>query len=157
METRRSGRKANFRSGRALEAIRAYADGSLTVARLLAAVGAISLVIGGIGIMNIMLVGVTERTREIGIRMAIGTRGTDILRQFMLEAVALSVLGGLAGVLVGCAVSWSITWLNQWPTQVTVGSVALALLFSTGIGVVFGYQPARRAASLVPVEALRTE
>src|SRR5262249_11950607 len=114
-------------------------------------------VVGGIGIMNIMLVSVTERTHEIGIRLAIGTRQRDILGQFLAEAVALSLLGGATGILIGWGTSVVITRLNAWPTSVTLNSVVTALCCCLAVGICFGYHPARRAALLRPVEALRTE
>jgi putative ABC transport system permease protein len=157
MEQRRSGRKALFLTNNAFDSIKTYADGSRTVSRLLAAVGIIALIVGGIGIMNIMLASVRERTREIGIRMAIGTRSRDIRAQFLTEAIVLSLLGGGLGIAIGWAASWFVTRLNDWPTDVTTSSIVVALLCSAGIGVFFGYHPARRAALLHPVEALRTE
>jgi putative ABC transport system permease protein len=107
--------------------------------------------------MNIMLVSVTERTREIGIRLAIGTRGRDVLRQFVIEAVILSVLGGLIGILLGISAAKLVTQLNDWPTQITPAAVLGAFLASAAIGVFFGWYPARRAAQLDPIEALRYE
>lgn len=157
MEQRRSGRKAIFLTNSSFDSIKTYADGSQTVARLLAAVGAIALVVGGIGIMNIMLVSVKERTREIGIRMAVGTRSRYILAQFLTEAVVLSLLGGLIGVIVAGVASWFVTQLYDWPTEISMSSIAVAVLCSAGVGVFFGYYPARRAALLRPVDALRTE
>ena len=124
---------------------------------LLGAIASVSLIVGGIGIMNIMLVSVTERTREIGIRIAIGARKQDILSQFLVEAVALSVLGGLAGILCGIGASALISHFAGWSTLVSTGAVALAFAFSGLVGMLFGYYPARRAASLDPVEALRYE
>ena len=100
---------------------------------------------------------VTERTREIGIRLAIGTRGRDVLRQFMIEATVLSVIGGIVGILLGIGASVAITFANDWPTKVTLGSVLAAFLCSAAIGVFFGYYPARQAARLDPIQALRAE
>jgi len=157
MEQRRRGRKAVFLTINAVDSINAYAAGSLTVARLLAAVGAIALLVGGVGIMNIMLVSVTERMREVGIRSAIGTRSRDIRRQFLFEATVLSSIGGVTGVAVGWAASAIITRLNDWPTNVTSTSVLSALLCSIAVGLFFGFHPAQRAASLEPVQALRIE
>jgi len=157
MEQNRSGRKARFHINNAVDSIKIYVDGSLVVARLLAVVAAVALVVGGIGIMNIMLVSVGERTREIGLRLAIGTRERDILYQFLAESVSLSVLGGGLGVLLGWITALLITAMNDWPTEMTLESVALAFLFSAAIGIVFGYQPARRAAELRPIQALRSE
>jgi putative ABC transport system permease protein len=157
MEQRRGSRNSEFQTNTAVASINAYVDGSQTMARLLAAIGAISLIVGGIGIMNIMLVNVAERTREIGIRIAIGTRPRDVMGQFLLEASTLSVLGGVVGVGVGLIASSIVTKLNEWPTQVSLSSILTALLCSLAVGIFFGYHPARRAALLDPVEALRTE
>ena len=122
---------------------------------LLGSIASVSLVVGGIGIMNIMLVSVTERTREIGIRMAVGARGRDILLQFLMEAIVLSLTGGLLGVALGVAGSKVISAFVHWPTIVSLESILLASAFSIAIGVFFGLYPARRAASLDPIEALR--
>jgi macrolide transport system ATP-binding/permease protein len=124
---------------------------------LLAAVASISLLVGGIGIMNILLVSVTERTREIGIRLAIGARRVHVLMQFLVEAVLLSGIGGLAGVLVGIAISKSISWIAGWPTLLPWPAIVGGFLFSAAVGVFFGYYPARRASLLDPIEALRYE
>ena len=124
---------------------------------LLAAVASISLLVGGIGIMNIMLVSVTERTREIGIRMAIGARRLHILLQFLVEAIMLSTLGGIAGAVLGIAVSKLISMLAGWPTQLSPVAVGGGFLFSAAVGVFFGYYPARKASMLRPIEALRYE
>lgn len=122
---------------------------------LLLVVASVSLVVGGIGIMNIMLVSVTERTREIGIRRALGARRSDILAQFLVEAIVLSVLGGVIGALTGIGVTALLRNLTGWSAEVTPSSVALAMGFSIGVGVIFGWWPARRAAALEPIEALR--
>ncbi|MCL6448456.1 MAG: ABC transporter permease [Armatimonadetes bacterium] len=124
---------------------------------LLAGVAAVSLLVGGIGIMNIMLVSVTERTREIGIRMAVGATERAILLQFLTEAVVLSLSGGIIGIAIGVATSLLITVFAGWSTSVSFGAILLSVLFATGVGVFFGFYPARRAASLNPVEALRYE
>jgi putative ABC transport system permease protein len=124
---------------------------------LLAAIAGISLLVGGIGIMNIMLVSVTERTREIGIRMAIGARPGDVLAQFLVEAVVLSLLGGALGVGLGYAGSWLVGELTGWPTRIDAVTVGVALGFSAGVGVFFGFWPARKAAALSPIDALRYE
>jgi putative ABC transport system permease protein len=124
---------------------------------LLGSIAAISLIVGGIGIMNIMYVSVTERTREIGLRMAIGGKGKDILRQFLLEAMILSVIGGLIGVVVGVLVSHIVETTAGWPILITSSSILLSFLFCTFIGIFFGWYPARKAASLNPIEALRHE
>ena len=124
---------------------------------LLAAIASISLIVGGIGIMNIMLVSVTERTREIGIRMAIGARGSDVLTQFLVESVAMSVLGGIVGLAVGYAGAALLGHLTGWTTATPVSAVAIAVGFSAAVGVFFGYYPARKAAALNPIQALRYE
>ena len=131
------------------------AESVSTLSLLLAAVAGVSLVVGGIGIMNIMLVNVTERTREIGIRLAIGARGFDIMRQFLLEAVTLTIIGGTIGVLGGLGVSYAISQVADWPLLLEPSSVALAVLVSGLIGVFFGWYPARRASRLDPIDALR--
>jgi putative ABC transport system permease protein len=124
---------------------------------LLAAIASISLLVGGIGIMNIMLVSVTERTREIGIRMAIGARGRDVLTQFLVESVAMSLLGGLIGLAVGIGGAALLAHLTGWSTSTPWSAVALAVGFSAAVGVFFGYYPARKAAALNPIQALRYE
>ena len=134
-----------------------FTSTSDTMIVLLASIASISLIVGGIGIMNIMLVSVTERTREIGLRMAVGARGRDILRQFLLEAILLSLIGGLIGVGAGVASSkFFITVLN-WPITLTSYSIILAFAFSSIIGIFFGWYPARKAAGLIPMDALRYE
>ena len=124
---------------------------------LLAAIASISLIVGGIGIMNIMLVSVTERTREIGLRMAIGARGGDILGQFLTEAVLLCLAGGLIGLSLGVGIAVVVGKLFAWPVLISPGVVMLAILASGGVGVLFGFVPARRASQLNPIEALRYE
>ncbi len=124
---------------------------------LLAAVAAVSLLVGGIGIMNIMLVSVTERTREIGLRVAVGARGAAILRQFLIEAVVLSTGGGALGVVLGVLGAGAIALFARWPAAVPLPAVGLALAFSAAVGVFFGYWPARKAAALDPIRALRFE
>jgi len=127
------------------------------MAMMLAAVASVSLVVGGIGIMNIMLISVRERTREIGLRQAIGAKTRDILSQFLVEAIALSIAGGFVGVVLGISVSALISRLAGWATSVGPGAVALAVFFSALVGIGFGYYPARKAAFLDPIEALRSE
>jgi len=124
---------------------------------LLASIASVSLIVGGIGIMNIMLVSVTERTREIGIRMSIGARRRDILVQFLMEAIVLSLLGGIVGIVFGVTGSNLVSALAGWPTFVSVASIILAVFFSMAVGVFFGYYPARKASTLNPIEALRYE
>jgi putative ABC transport system permease protein len=128
-----------------------------TMTYLLASVAAVSLLVGGIGIMNIMLVSVTERTKEIGLRRALGARRYDVLRQFLFEALALSLLGGVIGVGLGIAGSWGLSQALNWTTSISTPSVAMSFGFAALIGVVFGFFPARRAASLNPTEALHYE
>ena len=124
---------------------------------LLGGIAGISLLVGGIGIMNIMLVTVTERTREIGIRKAVGAKSRDVLRQFLIEAVIMSGVGGMIGVAAGVGVARMIGRATQFTPVVEAGSILLALLFAAGVGVFFGYYPARCAARLDPIEALRYE
>ena len=124
---------------------------------LLASIAAVSLLVGGIGIMNIMLVSVTERTREIGVRRAVGARRRDVLLQFLAEALTLSAAGGIVGIALGFATSFAMTMLLDWPTRMTVSAVGLAFGISAAIGIFFGFYPARRAARLDPINALRSE
>jgi putative ABC transport system permease protein len=124
---------------------------------LLGSIAGVSLVVGGIGIMNIMLVSVTERTREIGTRMAVGAHGSDILMQFLIEAVSLSSVGGVIGIVCGIATSKILSVYARWPTLISVSSIAIAFLFSAAVGIFFGFYPARKAAALDPIEALRYE
>ena len=124
---------------------------------LLAAVAGISLLVGGIGIMNIMIVSVTERTREIGLRMSIGARGRDIMMQYLIEAIIISVTGGILGILLGAAATWMISVFAHWPVQIDVSSVILSFAVCTFIGVVFGFYPAAKASNLDPIEAIRYE
>jgi putative ABC transport system permease protein len=124
---------------------------------LLLCVAMISLVVGGVGIMNIMLVSVTERTREIGLRMAVGARARDILRQFLIEAVLLCLTGGGLGILLGHGGSYLVWLLLRWPVETSPVAIAVAVLVSGSVGMVFGYYPARKASRLDPIEALRYE
>jgi putative ABC transport system permease protein len=128
-----------------------------TMTTLLAAIAGVSLLVGGIGIMNIMLVSVTERTREIGLRMAIGARGKDVLMQFLVEAVVLSLFGGLLGIGMGYGLSAAAEKFLQWPTSIPPNAIAMAFGFAAGTGVFFGFYPAKKAAGLDPIEALRFE
>ena len=139
------------------EMLRAQEESSRVMTLLLATVAGISLVIGGIGIMNIMLVSVTERTREIGLRMAVGARGRDILAQFLIEAITLSLAGGALGVVLGAVATWLIGTLAGWQVSLSVGAVLLAVGFSGLVGIFFGYYPARRASQMLPIAALRHE
>ncbi len=139
------------------EILQAQEAASKVMAILLAAVASVSLLVGGIGIMNIMLVSVTERTREIGLRLAVGARGKDILSQFLVEAITLSTIGGVLGILLGGLGTWLVAELAAWPVQLSVLSIVLAVGFSAVIGIFFGYYPARKASSMQPIQALRYE
>jgi putative ABC transport system permease protein len=139
------------------DAIQVQADASNTMAYLLAAIASVSLLVGGVGIMNIMLVSVTERTREIGLRMAVGARRRDILTQFLVEAVTLSLIGGVVGIVVGLGGSHAISYFAEWRTLIATDAVLVAFGFAAAVGILFGLYPARKAARLDPVEALRYE
>jgi putative ABC transport system permease protein len=152
-----SNKESDF-STRNLSEILAVAEQSAkAMSLLLGAVASISLIVGGIGIMNIMLVSVTERTREIGIRMAIGARKNDILLQFLTEAVLLTLLGGMLGIALGAAGAAIVSNILSWPTLISLQSITLAVFFSGAIGIFFGFYPARKAAGLNPIDALRYE
>jgi putative ABC transport system permease protein len=140
-----------------LEIAESATETSRTMTVLLGLIASVSLIVGGIGIMNIMLVSVTERTREIGIRMAIGAHRRDILRQFLIEAFVLSVLGGVLGILLGAGTATLLTELAEWPTQISADAVFVAFVFSAVVGIFFGFYPARKASRLDPIEALRYE
>ncbi len=130
---------------------------SALMTNLLLSVALISLVVGGVGIMNIMLVSVTERTREIGLRMAVGARARDIMRQFLVEAVALCLAGGAIGIMLGCGSSYLVTFLLHWPTQTSLPAIVASVIVSASVGIVFGFYPAWKASRLDPIEALRYE
>ena len=132
-------------------------EATQTMTALLASIAGVSLLVGGIGIMNIMLVSVTERTREIGLRMAIGARGRDVLLQFLVEAIVLSLFGGGIGIALGFALAQGVTLWQKWPTAVSTNAVFVAFGFAAATGVFFGFYPARKAAALDPIEALRFE
>jgi putative ABC transport system permease protein len=135
----------------------AQAQSGRIMTLLLASIASVSLLVGGIGIMNIMLVSVTERTREIGVRMAVGATEQDVQMQFLSEATVLSLMGGTAGVLCGVAGSMAVSNMLRWPTTIPPEAIGIAVLFSAGVGIFFGYYPARKAAHLDPIEALRYE
>jgi putative ABC transport system permease protein len=137
--------------------IQAQLEASRTMTILLVAIASISLVVGGIGIMNVMLVSVSERTREIGLRRAVGAKRRDVLLQFLVEAVALSCCGGLVGIVCGFAAAAVVTRVLEWPASVSPASVALAFGIAAAVGVFFGFYPARRASRLDPIDALRYE
>jgi putative ABC transport system permease protein len=153
----REGQPNGFRIRNLASFMQASSDTADTFSMLLAAVAGVSLVVGGIGITNIMLVSVTERTREIGLRMAIGARPSHIMTQFALEAIVLSVVGGAIGVALGYGISALFAAKASWPLLVDSNMVLIALLFSVGVGLFFGFYPAKRAAQLDPIEALRRE
>jgi putative ABC transport system permease protein len=143
---------------RNLTELMATAEQSASVmSLLLGAIASISLIVGGIGIMNIMLVSVTERTREIGIRIAVGAKGRDILLQFLIESLVLSLIGGIVGIGIGVAGTLILSSFTQWPTLFSIKAILLAFLFSSLVGVFFGFYPARKASLLNPIEALRYE
>jgi putative ABC transport system permease protein len=139
------------------EALSTAEESARVMSLLLGAIASISLLVGGIGIMNIMLVSVTERTREIGIRMAVGARGRDILYQFLIEALVLSLIGGLIGIVIGVGASKLISQFFRWPTLISINALLLSFSFAGGVGIFFGFYPARKAAKLDPIEALRYE
>jgi putative ABC transport system permease protein len=139
------------------EVLESQEAASRVLTTLLAAIASVSLLVGGIGIMNIMLVSVTERTREIGLRMAVGARGRDILAQFLVEAVTLSLIGGAIGIAVGIGGSYALAYFAEWRTLLSGQSMVLAFGFAAAVGIFFGFYPARKAAGLHPIEALRYE
>ena len=147
----------DFRIRDLTEISQALASTSRVMTNLLLVVALISLVVGGVGIMNIMLVSVTERTREIGLRMAVGARAKDILRQFLVDAVVLCLAGGIVGILLGRGASFAITALLHWPTIPSLPAIIAAVGVSVTVGIVFGYYPAWKASRLDPIEALRYE
>jgi ABC-type antimicrobial peptide transport system permease subunit len=139
------------------EIAKAMSSTTELITKLLLCVAMISLVVGGVGIMNIMLVSVTERTREIGLRMAVGAEPGDILRQFLTEAVVLCLLGGTLGIVLGRGSSYIVSAVLHWPTAVSVGAIVAAVIVSASVGIIFGFYPAWKASRLDPIEALRYE
>jgi ABC-type antimicrobial peptide transport system permease subunit len=139
------------------EMTRAMSSTTQLMTKLLLAVAMISLIVGGVGIMNIMLVSVTERTREIGLRMSVGAEPGDILRQFLTEAVVLCLIGGAVGILLGRGCSYLVRTFLRWPTGISIGAIVAAVLVSASVGIIFGYYPAWKASRLDPIEALRYE
>jgi len=154
---RRPGGQVDFTVRNQVEIAEAATATTRTMTLLLGAIAGVSLLVGGIGIMNIMLVSVTERTREIGIRLAIGARSRDVMLQFLTESVVLSAFGGLLGVALGIGLSQLMSRLNGWPTLISTDAMLIAVLFSATVGIFFGYYPARKAALLDPIDALRYE
>ncbi|HEV7390520.1 MAG TPA: FtsX-like permease family protein, partial [Burkholderiales bacterium] len=154
---RQAGQDDGFTLRNLSEVLSAREESTRIMTLLLAAVASISLLVGGIGIMNIMLVSVTERTREIGLRMAVGARGRDIRSQFLAEAVTLSLVGGVCGILLGIGSSAAIAHFAGWRTVLDLNAIVLAVVFAALVGVFFGFYPARKASRLVPIEALRYE
>ena len=151
------GNDDNFKLGNLTDVLEAKEQAAQVMTYLLAAIASVSLLVGGIGIMNIMLVSVTERTREIGLRMAVGAADQDILLQFLVEAVTLAVIGGVVGIAAGLAGSRAISYFAEWRTLVMPDTIAVAFGFAAAIGIFFGFYPARKAARLDPIEALRYE
>jgi putative ABC transport system permease protein len=157
LQQRRQGREPDFTVRNQIELAEAATATTRTMTMLLGAIAGVSLIVGGIGIMNIMLVSVTERTREIGIRLAVGAHGREIMLQFLTEAVVLSALGGTLGILLGIGASQLMAHLNGWATLVSTDAILIAFVFSAAVGVFFGFYPARKAARLDPIDALRYE
>ncbi|BDW10229.1 multidrug ABC transporter substrate-binding protein [Polynucleobacter sp. SHI8] len=152
-----TGMENDFQVRNLTEILKTQEAASKVMSMLLAAVASVSLLVGGIGIMNIMLVSVTERTREIGLRLAVGARGRDIMMQFLVEAMTLATLGGAIGVLLGVLISWLVAYIAGWSISLNLLSIIFAVGFSAAIGVFFGYYPAKKAAKMQPIEALRYE
>ena len=153
----RTGNPDDFQVRNMAEFIRTRTETQSILSVLLGATAAISLIVGGIGIMNIMLVSVTERTKEIGLRMAVGARRRDILNQFLIEAVTLCLTGGLIGLMIGGAAAMALANWGAWPIALSPALVLIALLAAAFVGIFFGYWPARRASQMNPIDALRYE
>lgn len=152
-----TGMENDFQVRNLTEILKTQEAASKVMSMLLAAVASVSLLVGGIGIMNIMLVSVTERTREIGLRLAVGARGRDIMMQFLVEAMTLATLGGAVGVLLGIFISWLVAYIANWGISLSPLSIIFAVGFSAAIGIFFGYYPAKKAAQMQPIDALRYE
>jgi putative ABC transport system permease protein len=153
----RTGRDDDFTVRNQQEIAETATATSRVMTLLLGAIAGMSLIVGGIGIMNIMLVSVTERTREIGVRLAVGAHGRDILTQFLIEAVTLSAIGGVIGIFVGLGASKMLSLFAHWPTLISIPSIVAAFFVSAAVGIFFGFYPTREAARLDPIEALRYE
>jgi ABC-type antimicrobial peptide transport system permease subunit len=153
----RSGETDDFNVRDMTEMMKTLASTAALMTNLLLSVALISLIVGGVGIMNIMLVSVTERTREIGLRMSVGARARDILRQFLVEAVTLCLAGGAIGIMLGCGGSYLVTRLLHWPTETSVTAIMMSVIVSASVGIIFGFYPAWKASRLDPIEALRYE
>ncbi|HSR13528.1 MAG TPA: FtsX-like permease family protein, partial [Thermodesulfobacteriota bacterium] len=153
----RAGQENDFSVRNLSEMMSTAEESARVMSLLLGSIASISLLVGGIGIMNIMLVSVTERTREIGIRMAVGARGRDILYQFLIESVVLSLIGGVIGIALGAGASNVVSHFFNWPTRISLAALLLSFSFAGAVGIFFGFYPARKAASLDPIEALRYE
>lgn len=153
----REGKENDFYVQNSSQWLNSWGDAARTFTYLLGGIAAISLMVGGIGIMNIMLVSVTERTREIGIRKAIGAKKREIMEQFLIESAFISLLGGLVGIALGVAISKAVSKIGGWDTVISLQTILLAFGFSVGIGIFFGYYPANKASSLNPIDALRYE
>ena len=152
-----SSEESDFHVQNSSQWLNSWGDAAKTFTYLLGGIAAISLLVGGIGIMNIMLVSITERTKEIGIRIAVGAKKSEILEQFLIESVLISFLGGSLGIFLGILISQTVSKIGEWDTIVSTQSIFLAFGFSVGVGIFFGYYPARKAANLNPIDALRYE
>jgi putative ABC transport system permease protein len=154
---KRDGQEDDFNIRNLTDVAEAAQETTRVMTILLGSIAGVSLLVGGIGIMNIMLVSVTERTREIGIRMAVGARSASVQNQFLIESLVLGLAGGAAGILFGVAISMLLSKVFDWPALISPAAVIVSAIFSMAIGVFFGYYPARKAANLDPIEALRFE
>jgi len=153
----RESEESDFHVQNSSQWLNSWGDAAKTFTYLLGGIAAISLLVGGIGIMNIMLVSITERTKEIGIRIAIGAKKSEIMEQFLIESVLISFIGGGLGIVLGLIISQTVSQIGGWDTIVSSQSIILAFGFSVGVGIFFGFYPARKAANLNPIDALRYE